>query len=771
MLPLNVPVVLAVAVSGLLVSAVAQPADKTFDEKGLTLRVVARSVAVPTSAGTSLHWVASSLSSSVIQVTNPQMRQRLADALTVLEKGDQNCPAFVWDLFNECTAQERLKALLKEFSFAVKDATALVDPPENAVATADVILNVTYTIAAARVIESVSIEVATAKSAAAGAAGAVESTLSSELAAALVGAAAPAAALKTVPITVRVADADRDRPDPALPRFDIARLQTELFRVGLGVLELAAKRNVVPGIRPPPDDDLTALDTVDLVEVYSLERPRWRPPPARSQHDGTKYTVALRGVRFVSAVNADVVRGKLVGENGPRDFVGATANGERELADILKTSTRRATAVLQSSPANLEGTVPTRAGVLRLFDALRTVAKIGPPYDITAADDGTMTFQATQRWVDSEIEAKFNLGVNLDPQQQFTGSGKLRQYNVAHLPFSKSAEGLHETWELNINGGEEAQKARFDLTVPREWGKGNILAAGANFAMFFSRDSNQRFGNLPAPGAPDVKLIDQERGFAPKVYLTHETGRPWLNRLRWEGSWDWRHILIHPREGALPSLADGMLSSLDTMVSNEILRDFTPTVPAGKPPGGGIGETSLRVEAAVRRARWDPDNWFWRPTLLGSADAIFGWSTRKELLVRETWSAGWSCAEAPFFQLQRLGGPRSVRGIEEGERIGRAARALQTTAGVGLPVFWPALLKLEGPAAALAGSYLTFFYDRAYVATGQVRYAANGFGAAIEIRNLPAGKMRAHISIGWAFSPQSALHDKGVMTLDARISK
>jgi len=298
-----------------------------------------------------------------------------------------------------------------------------------------------------------------------------------------------------------------------------------------------------------------------------------------------------------------------------------------------------------------------------------------------------------------------------------------------------------------------------------------VEVSHGNFAMFFSRDSNQRFGNLPAPGGPDVKLIDQERGLGPKVYLTHDTAGPWLNRLRWEGGWDWRHVLIHPREGALPSLADGMLSSLDSMISDEILRDFTPTVEPGKTPGGGIGETSLRVEATARRARWDPNRWFWRPGVLGSADAIFGWSTRKELLLRETWSAGWSGAEAPFFQLQRLGGPRSVRGIEEGERIGRAGRAFQTTAGVGLPVFWPALLKLEGPAAALASSYPTLFYDRGYVSTGPARYAANGFGAAIEIRNLPAGKMRAHISIGWAYSPQSVLHSKGVMTLDARISK
>jgi hypothetical protein len=47
---------------------------------------------------------------------------------------------------------------------------------------------------------------------------------------------------------------------------------------------------------------------------------------------------------------------------------------------------------------------------------------------------------------------------------------------------------------------------------------------------------------------------------------------------------------------------------------------------------------------------------------------------------------------------------------------------------------------------------------------------AGGYGVGIEIRNLPAGNQRAHISIGWARSPQSLLHRRGVMTIGVHFS-
>jgi hypothetical protein len=40
----------------------------------------------------------------------------------------------------------------------------------------------------------------------------------------------------------------------------------------------------------------------------------------------------------------------------------------------------------------------------------------------------------------------------------------------------------------------------------------------------------------------------------------------------------------------------------------------------------------------------------------------------------------------------------------------------------------------------------------------------------IELRGLPAGRQKVHLSIGWARSAQSVLHPHGVMTMGVHFS-
>src|SRR6185295_4904134 len=60
-----------------------------------------------------------------------------------------------------------------------------------------------------------------------------------------------------------------------------------------------------------------------------------------------------------------------------------------------------------------------------------------------------------------------------------------------------------------------------------------------------------------------------------------------------------------------------------------------------------------------------------------SAEFLFGFKSWRDILLRYNRVMGTSTHGTPIFELQRLGGPFSVRGFEEGEAIGRKLSADQ----------------------------------------------------------------------------------------------
>jgi hypothetical protein len=126
----------------------------------------------------------------------------------------------------------------------------------------------------------------------------------------------------------------------------------------------------------------------------------------------------------------------------------------------------------------------------------------------------------------------------------------------------------------------------------------------------------------------------------------------------------------------------------------------------------------------------------------------------------------------------RLGGPTNVRGLENGEFIGRNLGYDQSGAGVSAFAIASLFKKTAGGRSPVVGGfdlaniYVTGLYDRGRVANAgnlanllSVDPAAHSYGIACEIRKMPAQGKLANITIGWARSPQSGLHSRGVMTL------
>ena len=141
-----------------------------------------------------------------------------------------------------------------------------------------------------------------------------------------------------------------------------------------------------------------------------------------------------------------------------------------------------------------------------------------------------------------------------------------------------------------------------------------------------------------------------------------------------------------------------------------------------------------------------------------------------------------SGAGTPLFELMRLGGPTNVRGLENGEFIGRNLAYDQSGTGVSVFAISSLFHKTAGDKSPVVGGfdlaniYVVGLYDRGRVTnTGNlgelmsVGPAAHSYGIAGELHKLPAKGELANITIGWARSPQSGLHSRGVMTLGVNI--
>ncbi len=752
------------------------------DRQGLRMHAVARRVAAPDSAETTLQWVAEPFPVAAdVLVTDPIVKAAVIAALTRLASGVQECRVWLWESSNECDLGGRLARApeLSAFSFRIGDPVELLDPPEMEGLERSPTASATYVPPGQRDHIRSLIVSATTEHVKPGAP-AHTLTLSAAAAAARIGASPPSPAINDVPITVALADADRIRRggEP----FAVERLQNELLRVALNVITLASDLGLVPGGTASP----ATLGNIDdaIRAVYSIDGLSWPGKPrTRRPDNGGDFSLEMTALRFVSRLAVDVRPAIVERENGRFTFVGATPAGEAKLVARREAAAERARALLTRRGDQLEGTIPTNARIIAAIEDLRTQRDITLT-DRPAADvDGTIVFPAAYHGSESELSAKADLQASFDPEQFIVGSGTLHAHNILDSLFHRD---IREDIDLTATGGPEVQNIALDVSVSRERGLQHIIRYGFMSRTFLTRDANQRLGNLPAFGGEkdsDVPLVDREWCEVPKLFAQYEWAGGWRRCLRWEGALDWRRVLVSPRLRTLPPRVDGRLTAWDNSFEYRLAHSFPPAArpdeplaetAAGAPaekntrpaPDPGVGAVALDAAAVIRRAtrQLAGDFDFSRTEVSVTGEIVLGWQTRSDVFLRQRTIAAGASAGTPLFQLHRLGGPANVRGLEEGEYIGRRLRAQQYTAGLGLPMFWPALRGTSAP-PALANAYLTAFYDRGSTRLDAGGIAANGYGVGIEIRNLPAGSQRAHIAIGWARSPQSALHRRGVMTV------
>jgi hypothetical protein len=435
--------------------------------------------------------------------------------------------------------------------------------------------------------------------------------------------------------------------------------------------------------------------------------------------------------------------------------------------------------------AALGNSVPTFAQIDALRTKLSAAREIYPSVRpaVSCEDPGVIVFDSDNRWTILGITS--TIGAGYSPEEKGTGKAQFDGVNL--LLRNPDQLDPKETESFSYAGGGQVQKASGNWILT--WTKTSKDLAqstlGPQLDGDFTQNTDQRFGNPHGPA-----LADHERGgeasfaysFTSAAVDKMGNGRNQSWGLNASVGPRYRHANINPTDGsAPPPLALGTLAG--------IFADVTPGyhyTPASSRHLGGI---DVAAGAHLIRSFSILDaNPFTRISADASATLYFGAAQPRDYFVRFRKGASTSTGMTPLFEILRLGGTDSVRGIEQGEYIGRKLAFEQAEAGLSarLIASW-FKHKPAGPAPEktpsaspidLSTIYIKGFYDRGFSTDSAqasdllkfLTHAAHGFGAAVEIQSLAAGSKRITLSLGYAWSPESILHTKGVPITSATIN-
>lgn len=487
----------------------------------------------------------------------------------------------------------------------------------------------------------------------------------------------------------------------------------------------------------------------------------------------------------------DPATGVLLLEVKDMKFVGGVSfnltNNESDAdAEFIERFARRHSPRLKAQPNHIVDLRAVEQDKIFL-GSLRPISQVGDP----SVSDDELIYNITRR--PEKVSLTLTGAGSYSPEDQFLGEVEIAGENFAHRD---------ETYSLKLTGGSERQQGELSFVVPPASGPrpsgGRIRFAGFRANVQYFQDKDQRLGN-PNP----IKLRDRETSFGAtlsfefdsfgdKDYIDRAEGldkgrRRVQHQLRGDFGFDYRDVRIRPRDSLLPELTNGRQAAPNF----ELLYLLSGDVRRGK--GGGIGELNFFAHAKAQKgiSILGGDFEYDQYLLSAGAQVVFGFASPSDAFLSYQRGAGVGSKGTPLFELFRLGGSQFGRGLEEGEFIGRGLAYDRTELGVGVLPLWSLLRRAvpgakrkpgdgasddstSGPPVVagidLSTVYLKVFYDRARLAdTSSLGDVLNpsrgveGYSAALELRGLRLGGRRANLTLGYARSPDSRLHRRGVV--------
>jgi hypothetical protein len=438
---------------------------------------------------------------------------------------------------------------------------------------------------------------------------------------------------------------------------------------------------------------------------------------------------------------------------------------------------------------SVKGTVPTQQAVLAVVKGLSAAPEIAvdtthrvavtaeepkPGFKPEASEPAkgpplgrVLWFQAFHQWRDLrgfKTKGEFSYS----PEEKFLGGGDFDGDNLIRL---------RETESLQVKAGNQVQTASGSFIVDRH----KKAQYGARADGKFEYNASQRFGNLLGP-----KLRARDESITPEVYLNYPFADP--NQLVTPHGFsttssvglEFRNVKVSPQFGPAPPDSSGN--------SNGVVVKLGPYYSVEpRTARGGVGRFGIGLDFTGFQSfpGLGADFDYRQMRLSGSVELFVGFVQAKDILLRHRRGAGFSDGSVPLFDLFQLGGTGSVRGIEQGEYVGRGFGFEQYEAGATIRPVWnwiASLIKKDRttgnskPMASLVDpstTYFKLFYDR-----GAVRDHANlgdlvwmshtkfGYGFEVEAASLRVGGRVAALSLGYGKSPQSVLHTSGVALVE-----
>lgn len=396
------------------------------------------------------------------------------------------------------------------------------------------------------------------------------------------------------------------------------------------------------------------------------------------------------------------------------------------------------------------------------------------------------------------------------------GSYSVEESFLATLGLEESnLFNLGEKLTFDFARGNQVQRVRFLLSRPfTPSSEAGFRLSEANLRVQYARDNDQRLSNLT-----DADFATRETGSlaqlvfgydsfgeddyaraaelsAPERKLTHFAWRQTV-------SLGFRDVTIpdHDKLLTVTGLSRALLPAERTQISYvQTNLNATLSHDLRRAGQGGLGNLALTLDARFQHGgQWfGTDYRFDKASVKVTGELLFGLKTPQDFFLRYSQGVARGSATTPVFELFRLGGPENLRGIEEGEFIGRRLTFGQAEFGVSSLALLRFLRRSPAPQAVpeadpaaepngqppspldFANLYLKLFVDHARLsdptsfraATSQtaapkifVNQRALGYGFAAELRNLAGGALsqRLSLTIGYAYSPDSRLHRKGTL--------
>ncbi len=589
----------------------------------------------------------------------------------------------------------------------------------------------------------------------------------------------------------------------AVAAFDRAREAAALNEDGKPVIELQTPQAQAAANRFEGSMEetykLSGSTTVDVVwgDVAAELNAR---NSQRGSAEALIWVFSVKGLRIAEGVNIEIVEEEWETIDVQGESIASKLRKRRQRAyEKLNGSSRPALSIRAGRIATRPGIV----GDIELINPLvESVDRVrgGPivmpekPFPAQGAREGFNVVYPVRRKKRAEMNLAFKAGGSYSKEDGATGLLGIEELNLLRLK---------ESVALSAEGGGEVQKFRFSLTRPfARSEKPRLEIRDLRINAQILRDKDRRLGNL----TPD-EIAAREVGSSALVSFGYDTHglRERLNedcikdeerrRTRFgflaDVGLNYRDVNIRDDDKLLKitGISRALLPQERTQSTTAsfglnafVKHDFR------KPLAKGIGELELRLRHDLRKGfhLFGADYEFWKTRTVVAADLLFGFASQRDMFLRYRHGDNRGSTETPIFELPLLGGADSVRGLEEGEFIGRKVSFDQFEAGANLSSVWrlfagkgrlpdkPFCPFEDGtqprPPFDFENLYVKVFFDMGRVSDSPVTISAlprraDGYGLAVELRDMMADESgrRLNLSIGYARSPQSRLHNSGLM--------